>query len=156
MFRRRLSSVKINFDNEVTNEVIEPPDTSTTVIEIGENDEMNTRDGLLCSTERLFHIVVEIPSTEPNLEQEGAEYSTGKCNKIWLYIENCNAESVCCRGSDKFLDLLHQTWNRLNEKLESKCDKSYLETYFMYANFCGVSPFRIGKENERVIWLKKV
>ncbi|CAL8138543.1 unnamed protein product [Orchesella dallaii] len=42
------------------------------------------------------------------------------------------------------------------EKLQLETKRSYLQTYFLYANGCGVSPFHFNKENQTVEWLKKV
>ncbi|CAL8138533.1 unnamed protein product [Orchesella dallaii] len=74
---------------------------------------------------------------------------TSKCR----WFQHCG---VVMEENTTFSDKFTQRLVCIQEKLQSESKRSYLQTYFIYANGVGVAPFRFNKENQSVVWLKKV
>ncbi|CAL8136772.1 unnamed protein product [Orchesella dallaii] len=155
MQRRSSSLVTINLDDKPTDVDVASSRSPAAVIEIWQNDEINKEIDGFRSAEKIFTFVVDIDHHELRVEQEEL-LPVGICSKIVYCFDNCKNGYLCSRGWDQLSEYIGNIWKTFNEKLHQRCDRSYLETYFIYASSCGVSPFRIGNENQRVVWLKKV
>ncbi|CAL8147069.1 unnamed protein product [Orchesella dallaii] len=155
MQHRSSSLVTISLDDEATDEEVGSSRGPAAVIEIWQNDETCMEIDGFRSAEKIFTFVVDINHHESQMEQEKL-HAVGICNKIFYCFGKFKNGNLCSRGWKQLSEYIGKIWEAFMEKLSQRCERSYLETYFMYANFCGVSPFRIGNENQRVVWLKKV
>lgn len=132
--------------------------STTTVIEIGESDSDNPKiinDQSSGSTEKIFEIV-NVCSQDDLIIEEINYIQTGKCAKVKIWFQNCKNVIICSGGRNHISKFFTEKYKGLQEILQTRCSKSYLETYFLYASVCGVSPFHFGRENKKVVWLKKV
>ncbi|CAL8128553.1 unnamed protein product [Orchesella dallaii] len=152
MSRRRLSLATINLENETNQEA----DSTTPVQRFVDNDETNSSysEDRSSRTERIFHVVIDVGPQGPTLHSTFPK-SPGICSKVKVWLQTCTDTSICFNGKYQVSKRLKRKMNQLQRMLNSSCDRSYLETYFLYANLSGVSPFRFGKENQQVVWLKK-
>ncbi|CAL8136758.1 unnamed protein product [Orchesella dallaii] len=155
MQRRRSSLVTISLDDEATDEEAASSRNPAAVIEIWQNDERSIEVDGFKSAEKIFTFIVDIDHHDSPVVQEEL-HPIGIFNQIVYCFGNCKNGNLCSRGWDQILEYIGKNWETFNEKLHEKCESSYLEMYFMYANVCGVSPFRIGQDSQQVVWLKKM
>ncbi|CAL8149281.1 unnamed protein product [Orchesella dallaii] len=154
MLRRSSSLVTISLDNDET----ERQASTHTVIDIGDTDHTNY-DGLASgSPGRRFQIVVDVcPEYEPTLGHSEAELNPlGTSREVKNCCSRLKIESFFLRGRKQLSEFVNASCQKFTGTLMKSCECSYLETYFLYGNVCGVTTFRIGKDHQMKIWLKQV
>jgi len=112
---------------------------SAVVVEIGTSNEPITGSR---NRQRFRRHIIHDSSTQsvesdPLLDQ----------NTLWFRVQG-----ACIRLSA----LQKQKFDLIFAKLQLESKRGFLQTYFVYANVCGVTPFRFNREDCAVICLKKV